>query len=499
MNALETDVLILGAGAAGLVTALNAHWRRVTVLVPDGAGSPTTAASDLAQGGVAAAVAPEDSPQQHLEDTFRAGGRRVDVTAARYLCERAFGAIGYLESLGVPFDRAGREYSLHTEAAHRCARVLHVGDATGAAIMRSLRDAVTNASHVELLHGMRAVQLLVEAGRVCGVVAVDEHGQTLAIQARTVVIATGGIGGLYARTTNPVAACGDGLAMALAAGARCRDLEFVQFHPTALNIEAPRLPLLTEALRGAGATLIDENGRRILEGIHPLAELAPRDIVARAVFEAQRCGRIALDATHVRHASVAASFPLAYQTCRDHGFDLEHEPVPVTPAAHYHMGGIEVDLDGRASLPGLWAVGEAASTGVHGANRLASNSLLEAIVFGRRCGRVLSTAGRQTPVHCREIPAEIALTAHDGAHREIREMLWRCMGVVRSASSLSEGLTWVARQREGTAREDVLDRSRVLLVEHMLMAAARRTVNCGAHYRSDAIQVPEYACNCASA
>ena len=185
-----------------------------------------------------------------------------------------------------------------------------------------------------------------------------------------------------------------------------------------MNIEAPRLPLLTEALRGAGATLIDENGRRILEGIHPLAELAPRDIVARAVFEAQRCGRIALDATHVRHASVAASFPLAYQTCRDHGFDLEHEPVPVTPAAHYHMGGIEVDLDGRASLPGLWAVGEAASTGVHGANRLvganrlASNSLLEAIVFGRRCGRVLSTArGGSGYARCDESTVSLACPA----------------------------------------------------------------------------------------
>lgn len=497
MNALETDVLVLGAGAAGLVTALNAHWRRVTVLVPDDAGSPTTAASDLAQGGIAAAVASDDSPQQHLEDTFRAGGRRVDVTAARYVCERAFAAIGYLESLGVPFDRTGREYSLHTEAAHRCARVLHVGDSTGAAIMRSLRDAALNASHVEFLLGMRAVQLLVEAGRVCGVVAVGEHGQALAIHARAVVIATGGLGGLYARTTNPVAACGDGPAMALAAGARCGDLEFVQFHPTALNVEAGRLPLLTEALRGAGAMLIDENGRRILEGIHPLAELAPRDVVARAVFEVQRCGRVALDATRIRHSSVAASFPLAWQACMDHGFDLEHEPVPVTPAAHYHMGGICVDLDGRASLPGLWAVGEAACTGVHGANRLASNSLLEAIVFGRRCGRVLSTAGREPSVRCREIQSGVALAAH-AAPRELREMLWRCMGVVRSASSLSEGLTWVARQRAITAREYVLDRARLLLVEHMLMAAARRTVNCGAHYRSDAVQLRS-ECACAGA
>jgi L-aspartate oxidase len=490
MNTIDTDVLIVGAGAAGLVAALEAQHRRVTIIAPGRERVPASAASELAQGGICAAVAPDDSPALHLEDTLRAGGASVHIEAARYLCERAPSAIDYLESLGMSFDRVEGRWSLHTEAAHSHARVLHVGDATGAAIMHAVQRAAVTAAHVDIMQGLWALQLLTNSGEVCGVLAVSEEEDIVLIRARDVVIATGGLGGLYARTTNPLTACGDGVAMALAAGARCTGLEFVQFHPTALNVDAHRLPLLTEALRGAGALLVDAQGKRIMSGVHPLGELAPRDVVARTVYEAQQHGsRVALDATGV-DLDLEISFPTAYRACKEHGFDPKREPTPITPAAHYHMGGIAVDLNGRSSLPGLWAVGEAACTGVHGANRLASNSLLEAIVFGRRCGRVLSSEIARASREATMSGACNPEGTQNGAPRALREMMWRCMGVVRDASSLSQGITYIARLREQTPLDRVLERSRLLLVEHMLLAAARRTTNCGAHYRSDADATP---------
>jgi L-aspartate oxidase len=358
--------------------------------------------------------------------------------------------------------------------------------------MQALRRATVNAVHVDILPGLRALQLVMGSGQVCGVLAASEERDVFLIRAKDVVIATGGVGGLYARTTNPLTACGDGVAMALAAGARCTGLEFVQFHPTALNVEAHRLPLLTEALRGAGALLVDAQGKRIMSGVHPLGELAPRDVVARAVYEAQQHGsRVALDATQV-DLDLETSFPTAYRACKDHGFDLKREPIPITPAAHYHMGGIAVDLNGRSSLPGLWAVGEAACTGAHGANRLASNSLLEAIVFGQRCGRVLSSEIARASAEARVSGACNPEDMQNGAPRALREMMWRCLGVVRNASSLSQGMTYIARLRERTPLDRILEHSRLLLVEHMLLAAARRATNCGAHYRSDAESAPTF-------
>lgn len=498
MNAIDTDILVLGAGTAGLVTALNARPRRVTLIAPTSTEHSATTASELAQGGISAAIGADDSPALHLEDTVRAGAGQVQPGSARYLCERAASTIEYLVALGVPFDRAGSSWSLHTEAAHSRARVLHVGDATGAAIMRSLRAAARSADHVELLEGVRGIRLLTSAGHVCGVLAEAPGARALAIHARAVVLATGGIGGLYARTTNPITACGDGLAMALAAGARCAGLEFVQFHPTALNVDAARMPLLTEALRGAGARVIDERGDRILGGVHPRGELAPRDVVARAVYSAiERGARVFLDATQIRDHDVASSFPTAHRACREHGFDLARQPIPISPAAHYHMGGIAVDLNGRTSLPGLWAVGEAACTGAHGANRLASNSLLEAVVFGRRVGRALAADGTRAPARYDLTQCDAGFDTDRGVRRELREIMWRCLGVVRSASAISEGLTYVARLRERTPLDRGLEHSRLLLIEQMLMSAARRSTNCGAHYRSDARPTPQLEQACA--
>ena len=498
MNAIDTDIVVVGAGAAGLVTALNARPRRVTLIAPTSCEHSATTASELAQGGISAAIGADDAPAFHFEDTVRAGAGQVQAGPARYLCERAVSAIEYLVSLGVPFDRAGSRWSLHTEAAHSRARVLHVGDATGAAVMQSLRAAACSAAHVERLEGVRGIRLLTNAGHVCGVLAEAPGAQAVAIHARAVVIATGGIGGLYARTTNPMTACGDGVAMALAAGARCTALEFMQFHPTALNSDAARLPLLTEALRGAGATLIDDRGERILSGVHPLAELAPRDVVARAVYSAIEHGaRVFLDATQIRDRDVASSFPTAHRACREHGFDLAREPIPISPAAHYHMGGIATDLNGRTTLPGLWAIGEAACTGAHGANRLASNSLLEAVVFGRRCGRALATDSTRISARSESALCEAGFDTDRGVRREVREMMWRCLGVVRNASAISEGLTYVARLRERMPLDRSLEHARLLLIEQMLVSAARRTTNCGAHYRSDARPAPQLEQACA--
>lgn len=489
MMTLETDVLVLGAGVAGLVTALNARARRVCILCPDSGDAPSTA-SDLAQGGIAAAVGAGDRPALHLADTLRAGCHQNYAPAARLVCRDAPAAVSYLEALGVPFARDGSALSLHTEAAHGCARVLHVGgDATGSAIMYALRRRIAEATHVEMLPCTRAVALLRDGCSVGGVAAIGEGGRAFAIHARDVVIATGGVGGLYSHSTNPSDACGDGPAMALAAGARCAALELVQFHPTALDIDARPLPLMTEALRGAGARLIDETGASIMRSLHPLGDLAPRDVVARTIYARQGGGgRVWLDATRLHDCDVMTAFPSAYRTCRAHGIDPHRDPIPVTPAAHYHMGGVAVDLHGRASMEGLWAVGEAACTGLHGANRLASNSLLEAVVFGRRVGRALCrvqrTAARAQPQRSDVAPIHARSDAR--AEHDLREVMWRCLGLVRNAEQLSKGLTMLARLRELTSPEAILQQSRLQLAERMMLAAARRRTSCGAHYRSDA-------------
>jgi L-aspartate oxidase len=498
MSDLDTDVLIVGAGVAGLVTALNANGRRVCVLAP----APIETASDLAQGGIAAAVGADDSPVLHLQDTLRAGSNRNVSAAAWLVCREAPEAVSYLDELGVGFSREAGQWSLHTEAAHSRARVLHVGGAaTGAAIMQTLRRQVAAASHIEILSQARAVALLQDASGACAGAAIVQNGRVITVRARDVVIATGGIGGLYSRSTNPLEACGDGPAMALSIGARCDDLEFVQFHPTALAVDAAPLPLVTEALRGAGARLVDDAGDPFMHEVHPLGDLAPRDVVARAIYAVQATGqRVWLDATRLVGTSVSEGFPSIYETCRGYGIDADRDLIPVTPAAHYHMGGIAVNLEGRASLRQLWAVGEAACTGLHGSNRLASNSLLEAVVFGRRVGLALNQEradGQQQTLlsACTEWDESADWTAQ----RELREIMWQRMGLVRSATGIAEALSLIARLREQIPPNRTLRRSRLLLAKHMMLAAARRLTSCGAHYRIDSPEVvPAFAsCSCA--
>ncbi len=464
MTAIDTDVLILGAGAAGLVTALSARGRRVCLLYSG------DAASELAQGGIAAAVGADDSPDLHATDTRVAGRGRNDDGAVRFACHGAPAAVHWLESLGVRFARTDGLWSLHLEAAHSRARVLHAGgDATGAEIMRALREQVAGASHVEALPRMRAVALLRGPGGTGGVMARGVDGKPITVRARDIVVATGGIGALYQRTTNPTSARGDGLAMALAAGVRCADLASVQFHPTALDVAARPLPLITEALRGAGAHLLGEDGRRIMQTAHPLGDLAPRDVVAQVVHREQAAGKgVWLDATSLHGTEVAQSFPTAYRACRQHDIDPHREPIRVTCAAHYHMGGIAVDLDGRTSLPRLWAVGEAACTGLHGANRLASNSLLEAVVFGQRLGQALGREG--------SAPAAACGDSHELDEREVpdelRDLMWRCLGPMRRAASLEEGIAAIQALRSRRLTPGA-SAPRLALIDAMLRSAQR--------------------------
>jgi L-aspartate oxidase len=484
----EADVVVIGAGAAGLSVALGLAGRRVDLL----AKGPLelTGNSPLAQGGIAGAVGPGDSPALHAADTLAvAGGLAVPAAVDRLTTEGPERLAGLL-ALGARFDRdPSGQLDLAREAAHSRARVLHARDATGAEVVRALRAGVRGTSGVALFERAFALDLAREGGRVVGVAARHADGAVVLHRARAVVLATGGIGRVYARTTNPPEATGDGLALAWRAGARLADLEFVQFHPTALDAGADPMPLLTEALRGAGAVLVDEAGRRILEDAGPDAELLPRDVVARALWAALASGRRAfLDARAAVGESFPERFPTVFEACRAHGLDPRVEPVPVAPAAHYHMGGVDVDLDGRSSVPGLWAAGEVACTGVHGANRLASNSLLEALVFGARVARSVRESLPYLPrPSSRSDVASVAPGAggdEAAAGAEIRDLMWEKAGLVRTSEGLREAVSRLDRLSSGLSAGS--ETSNLATVARLIAAAAlARPESRGAHFRAD--------------
>lgn len=479
-------VVVVGTGIAGLIAAHRASARHDVVLVTKSTVAETN--TRYAQGGIAAALFPDDSVESHIADTLRAGAGLCDPAAVDVLCSEGPARVRDLMTLGVAFDREDGELVRGHEAAHSARRVLHAGgDATGSAIesalLRAARGTIIDAHEHAFV-----TDLVVDDGVVRGVDVRRPDGSTQRIDADAVILASGGAGQFYRHTTNPAVATGDGIAAAWRAGAAVADLEFVQFHPTALAL--PGTHLISEAVRGEGAVLRDADGERFLLDMHPDAELAPRDVVARGIAAAmaRQGGRpVVLDATALGAGFLHRRFPGLTAAVAAHGLDWSRDPVPVTPAAHYVMGGVRTDLDGRTTLPGLYAVGEASCTGVHGANRLASNSLLESLVFAWRAAGVLDTEWRSLDLDGETFAPQVASATTPVDRAELRELMWRHAGLERDADGLAEAARVLAGWRaegEGVAeREDanLLDLAR-LVVE----AAARREESRGAHFRRDA-------------
>ena len=482
--AAPVDIVVVGSGVAGLAAALDAAPRSVRVLTKT--ASLPGGSSPLAQGGVAAAVGAGDTPDSHALDTLSAGAGLSDAEVVAALTSDGPGAISRLVALGTHLDRnADGSLALSLEGAHSKRRVVHAGgDSTGAELVRALGAAIVGAPHVELAYGVFVEDLWLDDGRVVGVLARHPDGRRIAHRAAAVVLATGGIGHVYADTTNAREATGDGLAMAARAGAVLADLEFVQFHPTALAVGKDPMPLLTEALRGEGAVLLDADGRRFMLDVDPRGELAPRDVVARAIFDRASSDRpVYLDVRGVLPGSLAARYPSVTRICAEAGLDAAHDLLPVIPAAHYHMGGVATDLSGRTSIRGLWACGETARTGVHGANRLASNSLLEALVFGARVARsvtaetTIAPAGHPPGRHERSRPVGGRVV------ERVRHLMSERVGLVRDDRGLRSALEEF--QALSPLAADGEERNVVLVARLVTASALLRTESRGAHFRAD--------------
>jgi len=516
------DVLLLGGGAAGLYTALCLPPHLRIGLITKEALS--LSASDWAQGGIAAAIAPDDSPELHIADTLKAGAGLCEPAAVRLLVEQAQSCVQALVEMGVGFDRQGaapgEELALTLEAAHSRRRVLHAADTTGRAMVTTLIAQVLARKNIQIRQAF-GLDLWIDQGRCCGAILLDQ-GRLIWLRAGAVVLATGGGGQVYAQTTNPALSTGDGVAMAWRAGAALRDLEFVQFHPTALTLpEAPRF-LISEAVRGEGAYLVDAEGYRFAFDYHPAGELAPRDIVSRAIFshlQASGAAQVWLDLRSIPTERIQHRFPNIIGVCQQWGIDLFAEPIPVSPAAHYWMGGVVADHASRTSLPGLYAVGETASTGVHGANRLASNSLLECLVFGAQLAGLEPEPTAPLP----RSPAATTLPILTEAEQlqlqhwrqAIPQLMWQSAGICREQAILEQAIVQVKDWRHEfgelhfsqailpllqtpmqtlTHPSQPVDpairqwgelRNLLDIALLMLQSAAFRTESRGGHYRSD--------------
>ncbi len=481
-DALHTDFLVLGSGIAGLRAALGlARSGKVLVVTKD---QPTESNTGYAQGGVAVALGEDDTPDLHLVDTLKAGAGIVSQAAARALVEEGPERIRELASWGARFDREEGRFHLTREGAHSQNRVLHaLGDATGWEMVRTLLEKTHRTEGIQIRAFACSTDLVLRGGRVAGCRFLGEDGRETVVLARATLLATGGAGQVFAETTNPPVATGDGMAMALRAGAALLDMEFVQFHPTALRLPgAPRF-LVSEAVRGEGARLINGGDERFTD------ELAPRDQVARAILREARAGRgpVRLDLRHLDPERVRRRFPRIHSTCLRYGLDITRDPIPVTPAAHYVMGGVATDLLGRSTLPGLYASGECAGTGVHGANRLASNSLLEGLVFGARAAAAM--AGDESTGSGAPGPEPGAAAAPAIPPEELRPRAWEALGLERDGAGLRALLADLARAGPPRAavrsRAEAEARNLADVARAMASSALFREESRGGHFRRD--------------
>jgi L-aspartate oxidase len=484
---LRTRFLVVGSGVAGLHTAWRASEHGDVLLLTK--GSLFESATAYAQGGIAAALGAGDSPELHRRDTLAAGAALCDAEAVHVLVEEGPARVRELHAAGADFDLdPGGRFLLGREAAHSTNRIVHAhGDQTGAEVARTLIARVKESPHVTVAEKARVLDLIAHRGQCIGVRA-SVAGKATEVVADVTVLATGGCGQVYRYTTNPVVATGDGYALAHRAGATLVDMEFVQFHPTALDTPENPLQLISEAVRGEGAILVNDRGERFMAKRHRLAELAPRDVVARGIFrEQQRGHRVYLDARKLG-PRFAARFPGIFALCMARGIDPRRDLIPVTPAAHYMMGGIVTDLCGKSSMDRLYAVGEVARTGVHGANRLASNSLLEGLVFAERVARDLvgapELASVPKTVHW-EVPRLEDRGAAQVAADSVRAVMWQHAGIARTAKGLRTCLSALAeiekRLPEGATEEQNLVQTSRLIAEAALLRKESR----GGHYRSD--------------
>ncbi len=496
----EADFLVIGSGIAGLRAAIElSRHGRVLIITK---GSRRQSNSAYAQGGVAVALSDEDDVNLHFSDTIKAGHQLGREDAARALVEEGPARIQELIDWGTRFDKIDGKFAFTKEGAHSCNRVLRArGDATGSEMIRVLLERARQQPRLEWFDHHFTMDLLMVDGRCCGAIVVNESTKSLQVlPAKAVILTTGGAGQVFARTTNSPNATGDGFAMAYRAGAVLEDMEFVQFHPTSLFLQSSPPFLLSETMRGEGGVLRNRKGELFMARYHQAAELAPRDIVARAIWSEMtttRSRHVYLDVTHLGSSFIKERFPTIYQTCLYFDIDITEEWIPVSPSAHYFMGGIKANIDGQTTIPGLLAAGEAACNGVHGANRLASNSLLEGLVFGVRaaqsatkCSSAISAKARRRALANLDVGPKQAIEDPEKLRNSLRRLMWDQVGLVRTNESLVQALaklsTWEP-QVQGflQSRSDLEVKNMMQVARCITEAALWRENSLGAHYRAD--------------